>query len=438
MKLGSQLFNAYLSDYHAANHLFVGYSGGIDSHVLLHLLAHIPALHSKITAVYIHHGLQACADDWAEHCRQVAQALSVKFNVIHVNARATQGESPEEAARNARYQAFNGLLQQGDVLLLAQHRNDQLETVLLQLFRGAGLKGLAGMPARVTFGAGILCRPLLDVPQIEIQNYAQDQGLQWVEDPSNQETQFDRNYLRHEIIPLIQQRWPGIDKTVTRVAGHCAEAHTLLSVSAREKMQRLFDKDKQCLSIAGLLKYDVLTQQWILREWLHQMGLRMPTQKVMTAILCDVINARPDARPEVLHDAHKIQRYRDGLYVLQQQQPDLQQIMVWPKAKQILFLPNNGVLVCQETRQGIAQSLWQQGDVCIKYRKGGEKIALPKRSGRHRLKNLYQEAGIVPWLREQVPLIYINGVLVAIAGFWVSADYYVENKPCIRLEWHPE
>ncbi|NOQ16873.1 MAG: tRNA lysidine(34) synthetase TilS, partial [Methyloprofundus sp.] len=414
MKLSPQFINSDLTSYYLANNIIVGYSGGIDSHVLLHLLAQIPALHSKMTAVYIHHGLQACADDWAVHCQQVAEALAVKFKVIKVNAVAAQGESPEEAARNARYQAFKAMLRQDDVLLFAQHRNDQLETVLLQLFRGAGLKGLAGMPAHITFGAGALCRPLLDVTQAEIQQYAQDHGLQWVEDPSNADTHFDRNYLRNDIIPLIQQRWPSVDKTVARVAGHCAEAQALLATSAIEKMWLLFDKNKQCLAIEGLLKYDLPTQQWVLREWLQHMGARMPTQKVMAAILGGVINAQAGANPVVLHGAHEIRRYRDGLYMLHQHnKPDLQQSIAWPKAAQSLSLPNNGILVLKETEQGIAKKLWQQADVQIKYRQGGEKIALPKRVGRHSLKKLYQEAHIAPWRREQVPLVYIDGCLAA-------------------------
>ncbi len=439
MKLSPQSINSHLSSYYVANNVIVGYSGGIDSHVLLHLLAQIPELHSKITAVYIHHGLQACADDWAMHCQRVAQVLAVKFKVIKVNALAAQGESPEEAARNARYQAFKEMLRQDDVLLFAQHRNDQLETVLLQLFRGAGLRGLAGMPANIAFGAGELCRPLLDITQAEIQQYAQDYGLQWVEDPSNQDAKFNRNYLRNDIIPLIQQRWPSVDKTVARVAGHCAEAQVLLSTSAIEKMRLLFDKNQQCLSIEGLLKYDLPTQQWVLREWLHHMGARMPSQKVMAAILGDVINAQSGANPVVLHGTHEIRRYRDDLYVLHQHnKPDLQQSIAWPKAALSLPLPCNGMLVLQEAEQGIAKSVWQQGDVQIKYRQGGEKIALPKRVGRHSLKKLYQEAHIAPWRREQIPLVYIDGCLAAIAGFWLSADFYVDNEACVSLEWQAE
>ena len=418
------------------NNIIVGYSGGVDSHSLLHLLANIPELKHKITAVYVHHGLQSCADEWAEHCNKVSVELSVKFRELKVDARAVQGQSPEEAARNARYQAFKGIITENDILLFAQHRNDQLETVLLQLFRGAGLKGLSGMPAVIRFGAGMLIRPLLEVSQKDINQYALQHDLQWIEDPSNQDTQFDRNYLRHDILPLLEQRWPGLDKTVARVAQHCADAQAMLSASSKENMYLLHDRQKRCLSIAGLLKHDKLMQQWIIREWLSHLGARMPTQKVMTAIVQNVLLAGPEANPIVQHGSFNIQRYRDGLYLTKiHQKPDLSHVSTWVEGIKSLSLPNNDVLIIKDTQQGIAKYLWQQGNVQVKYRQGGEKIALPNRDGRHSLKKLYQEAAIAPWLRDVIPLIYINGKLAAIAGYWVSADFYGQNEACISLFW---
>ena len=437
MKLTTEYLYSQLIPYCATvNKIFVGYSGGVDSHVLLHLLANIPQLKHKITAVYVHHGLQSCADDWAEHCQQVAKALAVNFRVIRVNAQADQGQSPEEAARNARYQAFKDILTINDVLLFAQHRNDQLETVLLQLFRGAGLKGLSGMPAAREFSKGMLLRPFLDVNQDSITQYARQNNLQWIEDPSNQDTRFERNYLRQKIIPLLEQRWPGIDTAVSRVAGHCAQAQTALSASAQVKLHLLYDPNQQCLSISRLLTHDDLTQQWIIREWMHLLGVRMPTQKVLTAILQDVLSARQGANPVVRHDGYNIQRYRDGLYLVpEKKNPDLNQVINWVDHKESLSLPDNSKLVPRDAQQGIAMNVWQQGSIQVKYRQGGEKIALANRAGRHSLKKLYQEAGIALWQRNVIPLVYINGELAAVAGYWVSADFYVQNEVCINLLW---
>lgn len=441
MKLTPSFIYAQLDAYHSANNIIVGYSGGVDSHVLLHLLASIPELKPKIIAVYVHHGLQICADDWAVHCRKIANDLGVNFKQLSVNAQAVRGESPEEAARNARYQVFKDILKKNDVLLFAQHQDDQLETVLLQLFRGAGLKGLSGMPAAIDFGAGVLLRPLLEVTQALIKQYAEEQALQWIEDPSNQDRRFDRNYLRHDIIPLLEQRWPGLDKTVTRVARHCGQAQNILAASARDKMHLLYDAQKQCLSISGLLSHDTLSQQWILREWLGYLGLRMPTQKVMTAILHTLLQAQAGANPVVHHDGYDLQRYRDGLYLIaQQKKPDLSQVITWAKRSESLSLPNNGVLVLKQVKQGIPEQLWQQANIQVKYRQGGEKIALPYRTGRHSLKKLYQEESISPWQRERMPMIYINDCLAAIAGFWVSAGFYAQNDACISVVWqqtHP-
>jgi tRNA(Ile)-lysidine synthase len=204
--------------------VFIAYSGGVDSHVLLHLVCSVEQLKLKTTAVYINHGLQQEAEQWALHCEAVSLDLGVKFQCINVNAQKTIGKSLEEIAREARYTAFKSLLDKQDILLLAQHREDQMETVLLQLFRGAGVKGLSGMPLSAVFGTGKMLRPFLDVSKNEIIYYAEENKLQWIEDPSNKSDIFDRNFLRNQIIPQLKDRWPALDKTIARSARHCAKS----------------------------------------------------------------------------------------------------------------------------------------------------------------------------------------------------------------------
>ena len=172
MKLTSAFLETQLRSYRRANRIIIGYSGGVDSHVLLHLLAHLPDFVGRVTAIYIDHGLQDHSEEWGKHCREIAQELKVDCKVLGVDARAMSGQSPEEAARDARYQAFSNFLGEEDVLLFAQHQDDQLETVFLQLFRGAGLKGLSGMPVEIPFAQGTLCRPLLNICQRDIDQYA--------------------------------------------------------------------------------------------------------------------------------------------------------------------------------------------------------------------------------------------------------------------------
>jgi len=220
---------------------YIAYSGGVDSHVLLHCCASMPQLKDRLTAVYVHHGLQAEAESWAKHCGKTAEDLGVEFLMLRVNAKAAPGESPEEAARNARYAVLKSLIKADDALLLAQHREDQLETVLLQLFRGSGLRGLSGMPERMAFGAGVMLRPLLNTPKQTIGDYARARQLSWIEDPSNQSNDYDRNFLRNAVVPLLKQRWPAIDKTVARSAKHCADAQVLVDEVAASNSNLLSD-----------------------------------------------------------------------------------------------------------------------------------------------------------------------------------------------------
>ncbi len=288
------------SDFLAANRIFIGYSGGVDSHVLLHVCATFPELKTKITAVYIHHGLQKEADDWAIHCQKIALNLGVSFLDIRVDASANSRESPEEAARNARYNAFKNLVLENDILLMAQHREDQLETVLLQLFRGSGLKGLAGMPEKMPFAKGFLLRPFLNVSKAEITAYALENQLIWIEDPSNQSTIYDRNFLRQEIIPQLKARWQSLDKTVSRTATHCADAQNLISTIAQNHFEIVFNAEDKTLNIAKLQTFSEIEQRLILRHWFEHLGLRMPSHDFLQRILTEVIGAKIDRHP-ILH-----------------------------------------------------------------------------------------------------------------------------------------
>lgn len=288
-----------LTEISPLHRIFIGYSGGVDSHVLLHACAALLEFKPKITAVYIHHGLQKEADDWAIHCEKTAQNLDVDFLTLCVDAHSKRGESPEEAARNARYNVFENLLSENNVLLIAQHREDQLETVLLQLFRGSGLKGLAGMPEKMRLGKGKLLRPLLDISKNEIAAYALENQLHWIEDPSNQSIIYDRNFLRQKIIPQLKHRWQSLDKTVARTANHCAQAQNLITEISQTELHHVLNKDDS-LDIPMFLTYSQIKQQLILREWFAYLNLRMPSQDFLQRIIGEVIFASIDRHP-ILH-----------------------------------------------------------------------------------------------------------------------------------------
>ncbi|MGY6277933.1 tRNA lysidine(34) synthetase TilS [Methylomonas sp. MgM2] len=419
--------------------IYIGYSGGIDSQVLLHLCAQHPLLRGKIVAVYVDHGLQAAASDWGEHCRLQAQLFGVPFRRIKVDATPKNGESPEAAARNARYQALRPLLQSEDLLLLAQHREDQLETVLLQLFRGAGVQGLAAMPTSCGFGLGKMMRPLLDTPKADIQAYAQLHELEWVEDPSNCTHDFDRNYLRHAVIPLLKQRWPSLDKTVARSAAHCGEAASLLDDWGRQMLSQLADPGSKTLALDKLSGFSDAQRNWLIRLWLQSFGLKPPSLALLQNIKKQLIETGPDADPHISIQGRVLKKYRHQLYCLTPNcllKPASE--YMWPQAQLTVLLTNGYTLTRVSSSSGIDQRLWHSGKITLKPRHGGEKIKLPGRDGHHCLKKLYQEAAVPPWERDARPLLYLDGRLAAVPGLCIAEWAYTPSPAiCYSLTWQP-
>ena len=420
-------------------HIYIGYSGGVDSHALLHLCASITKLKDKITAVYVHHGLQAEAESWARHCEKTAKSLGVDFIVLRVNAVASQGESPEEAARNARYTALKSLIGVNDALLVAQHRDDQLETVLLQLFRGSGLRGLSGMPELIAFGQGVMLRPLLNISKLAIDDYARVYALNWVDDPSNLGHDYDRNFLRNAVLPLLKQRWPACDKTVARSARHCADAQILISAVAEELFHQIFNPADKTLSIRQLKSYETNQQQLVIRQWFQSLNLKMPALAFVERLLTEVLSAREDSDPELSGQGYCVRRYRDKLYCLKQVAPEIVRDSFWSAGQASIRVSDHQTLSCLPSSAGIDRGQWQSATIVVKARRGGEKIRLRGRKGHHALKKLFQEAGIPPWERETVPLVYLDDKLAAVGDLWISAEFYSEKmQDCISLSLHRE
>jgi len=273
----------------------VAYSGGLDSHALLHALCAVrDQLDVRIAALHVHHGLQAEADHWERHCRQVCAALDVDFTVLSVDARAGRGESPEAAARSARYGAITAWLPARHCLLTAQHQDDQAETLLLQLLRGSGVSGMAAMPETGPCGAGIQLRPLLGVTRAALQDYARQHGLVWIEDPSNSDTAFDRNFLRQRVMPVLRERWPAASSSLSRSAAHCAAASELLAQQAAHELQTLYGKRQGTVSASGLAALSGVRRDNVLRAWLKQHTRHSPSTAVLARIVRDVLGSRKD------------------------------------------------------------------------------------------------------------------------------------------------
>lgn len=400
--------------------VWVAYSGGCDSHVLLHALAQLRQEQSfNMNAVYVNHGLSPKAAEWGQHCQAVCNELDVKFVCLEVDATPGEEESPEEAARRARYQAIIELLQPGDYLCTAHHQDDQAETLLLQLLRGAGPKGLAGMPASSALGAATQLRPLLGFSQAQLLAYAEQHQLNWIEDESNSDTGINRNYLRHEIMPRLRQRWPSADATLSRSASHCAEAAQLMKMLASQDYQLVKSESSTEINIKKLLELDPARQKNLLRYWVHQAQLPLPSEKKLQHIMSDVLHAAADKTPCVKWPGAEVRRFDGRLYVMSPMPEfDTMQIIPWDDLDQPLQLPDGRQLICKPCEAAPALSLERlnQGQVTVRFRQGGE-VCKPAGSAHHKsLKQIFQEKRMPPWLREHVPLLYVDDQLVALIG----------------------
>jgi len=390
----------------------VAFSGGLDSTVLLQLLVDLARREAlpPLRAIHVHHGLQPAADAWPEHCRRVCTALGVPLEVVRVQVEA--GSSLEQAARQARYAAIELRLEDGEVLLTAQHCDDQAETLLFRLLRGAGVRGLAAMPARRRLGRGWLVRPLLDVSRGELEAHARRLGLTWVEDPSNDSLEFSRNYLRHQVMPMLAQRWPQTATTLARTAAHMAEAQALLDELAEMDLAMMAPPGAYAwlpvpsLALAPMLSLSPARQRNALRHWLAPFTA-LPDSEHWQGweSLCA---AAADATPVWRLAAGELHRCGDRLWWLSGcwLRPVVGSV-AWNDPNQSLQLPDNGAVQIA----GPAASARYE----VRYRQGGEVLRVPGRGSRD-LKRLLNEAGVPRFVRARLPLLYADGQLVGVAN----------------------
>lgn len=415
---------------------WVAFSGGMDSHVLLHAIATCRnTIDADLKAVYVDHGLQSESSDWAEHCKTICQQLDISLTILQVDATVSKGESPEATARTARYDALETLVSINDVMLTAQHERDQSETVFLQLLRGAGTRGLSAMPELSRLGKGHLFRPLLNVGYLDLQAYAQQHGLQWIEDPSNLESRFDRNLLRQHVLPVLRERWPSLDTTVLRVASQQAEAQQLLLELAEQDSSTLIDS-KGSLMVSGLLMLSAARQRNLLRYWLEHLGMRPPSAKKLAQLQHDVLSAAEDRNPCVSWLGCEVRRYRDRLYAM----PPLVNfdnylILDWQPGKTLVLPVLPGTLLSRSVKgQGVLLS----GKATLQFRRGGERCQPAGKTSHTSLKKLFQEAGIPPWQRNRTPLVYVGNELAAVAGLCICEPFAASGEMSgFELDWRP-
>ena len=399
--------------------LLLAYSGGVDSCVLLHaLLQAQKRLNFNLQAMHVHHGLSPNADNWAAFCAKTCAAYQVPLEVVKVTLDKVAGLGVEAAAREARYQSL--FQSNADYILLAHHQDDQAETLLLQMLRGAGLKGLSSMAGYDA--SRHLLRPLLDISRLTIEDYAKSAQLTWIEDESNLDTRYDRNYCRHKVMPVLKARFPSASETLARSASHMAEAASLLDELAQMDALACVSDDR--MNIEQLSTLNLLRAKNLFRWWLSNLGFLAPSKDKLDDMLRQLMNAGADAGIKIILDKANdsyLRRYQGFAYIETNHTDYASNIaMVW-QGEDALTMPD-GTLLLFERKQGQGLAVDRLGGhkLRIANRHGGERfkpdLARPTRT----LKHLLQEANMPPWLRKRLPLVYLNDTLAVVPNIGVN------------------
>lgn len=412
----------------------IALSGGLDSMVMLHLAAsHLPS--SKLHVLHINHHLQESADAWSEFCRKQAAFLSLPFTQIDV----FPANSSEVAARDARYAAFGDFLKVGDVLLLAHHADDQAETVLFRLLRGSGLHGLSGMPRSRMLGKNKIVRPLLSVPRIQLEAWADQQQLSWIEDPSNQSSLYDRNFLRLKVLPALKERWP---RAVERLA-----ATSQLLRDERRMLDQYLDQELRGLSQdafilnGGLLaSFTPYKRKTLIRRWVHNLQGDALNEVQLAQIDQDFFCSSPDKNPQFVLSSAFLRRYKGSLYLCSAGSVECTKECAknepLPLCEGEVDL-KGGILRVTANNDGVDRLKTLEKVVCVRRLEGMS--CRPVGRGKKTLKKLFQEASIPPWQRENWPICLVGEEVVAVPGICICEGWGATSSemPGFSLRWEP-
>lgn len=414
--------------------LLAAFSGGLDSAVLLHALAQSDAARARgLRAVHVDHGLHEDSLEWARRCREFAAALGVELVVRSVEVVRGRGLGLEASARRARYGEIETLLAPGEIVALAHHRDDQAETVLLKLLRGAGPEGIGAMRPVRRLGRGLAWRPLLSLPRAALREYAEHHHLNWITDPSNADPSIDRNYLRMQVMPRIMSRWPEAETSIAQSATWARAAAEFIEIEAERALARVQGLDASTLHFREWLDLPQALRDPVLRRWLRALDLPEPTHYQAAELVRQLAEAGEDRQPCVRWPGAEVRRYRDLLHAL----PPLQVPpfdWVAPFDGGDLALPMNlGTLRLVDTQH--APTLVSQ--LLVRFRRGGESLRLDTGGRTRELRDLFQEAGIPPWQRGRLPLVFEpDGGLLAVADLWLSeTGARLFDPHGARLEW---
>jgi len=426
-----------------SHHFWIAFSGGLDSTVLLHLAAgqRQQELFGQLSGIHVDHNIAADSAAWAEHCGAVAHQLQVPFTFCKVPADELAGGNLEQRAREVRYRLIAEALSADDVLLTAHHRRDQAETVLLQLFRGSGVRGTAAMGELSAQHDISLLRPLLDVDPQALRGYADHHHLQWIEDPSNQQIVHDRNYLRHQVMPQLRQRWPGVDRVLARSARLHAQSSDLidelaaidLSASIRHNQQA--ESVEMALNCESVIRLSSNRRSNLLRYWLARQGYPVPSESQLRALQQSLLFSRADRSPVFAWGSSQVYRYRGELVACSRRVSGADiAAELWCVERPLLIKQLGWQLSAQSSAAGLRMKWLPERPLTVAFRQGGETMQL--RGHHHKLKKLFQEWGVPPVDRQRLPLIFADQKLLAVPGYAVADSVRVtDGAPGWRLNW---
>ena len=407
----------------------VALSGGVDSVVLLHLLHSLQKKHRfTLNATHVHHGLSKNADKWVKFCEKLCRDLSVPIDVHYVKLPQKKSLGIEGEARRLRYEKL--LQSKSDLVVLAHHADDQAETFLLQLIRGAGVKGLSSMAH--FDDARRLWRPLLNTSRIDIEKYAKQHKLKWIEDESNLNTDFDRNFIRSKVLPILKNRFNHIIKVISRSSAHLAEAQNLLDDLAQLDLKKYLKSINynHKLQVKTLNKLSLTRAKNVLRYWLEMNDQLMPSKDLLDELLRQVLTAKKDATLKIeLSKDYEIRRYKDEIYLVQKNQKTQKNYeIIWAGEPEIL-LPNGSKLKFKKVKgRGISFTKIKDKKIIISNRKGGEFFKPDSKRPTKKVKQLLQESDLPPWERENLPMIFVGNELASVPNFGIDIKFQTKPK----------
>ncbi|MEX1033457.1 MAG: tRNA lysidine(34) synthetase TilS [Cellvibrionaceae bacterium] len=430
-----QSLSRVLSEHLPAKRWLVGFSGGLDSSVLLAaLVASKPE--QPVVAIHVNHGLSDRADAWQRHCQALCGDWKVECRVEKVQVQPN-GRGLEDAARIARYQAFQAHMETGDVLLLGHHRDDQAETLLFRLMRGAGPRGLGSIVEQRDFAGGRLLRPLLAFSKSELEHYGASIGLDWINDDSNEDEGLDRNFLRRRVLPVLAERWPNFPERWRLTAEACQQADQLsrdlgsIDLHHCDEQAERFGWSVDWSTLAELLPH---RRTNLLRTWALQRGFAVPEHKHLREVNAQFFaGSEPRGSALVQWSGAALRYYRERVHLTPIQSPQVTEPVIWWLDHKLVLADGTG-LSAQEAGGGLHVP---EGRLDVRWRRGGERCRPAGRGHSQTLKKLLQEYRLEPWLRDRVPLFYVDGELAAVGDLWICHGFTAENDPGYQLQWYP-